>query len=322
MYQEYDRDRGWSRFDEDEGRRGRGWERGGPGRWREREDYESGRGGGAFGEGWRAERGYGGGRGSLGEPWRGEPWRGGRSDWGGRSEWGGRPEGWSGWREGRGDWAGWQGGPDWEAESRGRTGSYGQGARFNPPHWAEEREPELGRGGSFGRRWDREGYSGGPGAHESTWTGERGGWGGGADWGGGSAGGGVWSGREWPGPGSQGGWTGWPVGAHAGRGPKGYQRSDDRIREDACEMLTRHPAIDASEIEIEVRGGEVTLKGTVDSRQAKRWAEEAIEDISGVKDVHNQLRAGLDVADRGGTMTGGTTAGATPNRAGRATMPH
>lgn len=43
-------------------------------------------------------------------------------------------------------------------------------------------------------------------------------------------------------------------GPHAGRGPKGYQRSDERIREDVCDRLTEHPAIDASEIEVEVKG--------------------------------------------------------------------
>ena len=37
-----------------------------------------------------------------------------------------------------------------------------------------------------------------------------------------------------------------PIGAHRGRGPKGYRRSDERIREDVCERLTEDPFIDAS----------------------------------------------------------------------------
>lgn len=79
-------------------------------------------------------------------------------------------------------------------------------------------------------------------------------------------------------------------GPYVGRGPKGYGRSDEFIREDVCERLTQDPWIDASEIEVEVRDGVVTLKGTVDSRQTKRTAEEVIDSVAGIKDVANQLR--------------------------------
>lgn len=79
-------------------------------------------------------------------------------------------------------------------------------------------------------------------------------------------------------------------GSFAGRGPKGYRRSDDRINEDVCERLTQHPDIDATEIEIRVSNGEVTLIGNVDSRLAKRLAEDVVEDISGVREIHNQMR--------------------------------
>jgi len=48
--------------------------------------------------------------------------------------------------------------------------------------------------------------------------------------------------------------------------------------------------VDASEIEVQVSNGEVTLTGTVDSREAKRAAEEAAEECSGVKDVQNRIR--------------------------------
>lgn len=78
-------------------------------------------------------------------------------------------------------------------------------------------------------------------------------------------------------------------GHHAGKGPKGYRRSDERIREDVCDRLTEHPEIDAGEIEVSVKDGEVTLTGTADDRQAKRMAEDVAESVSGVKDVHNRL---------------------------------
>jgi hypothetical protein len=81
-----------------------------------------------------------------------------------------------------------------------------------------------------------------------------------------------------------------PKGAYAGRGPKGYRRSDDRIGDDVCQLLTDDPHVDASNIEVKVRDGEVTLGGTVDSRRTKRHAEDLIESIAGVKEIHNQLR--------------------------------
>jgi osmotically-inducible protein OsmY len=80
-------------------------------------------------------------------------------------------------------------------------------------------------------------------------------------------------------------------GRHTGKGPKGYRRSDERIREDVCDALTQHGHIDASEIEIRVKDGEVTLTGTVERREEKRMAEDAVEQVPGVREVHNQLRA-------------------------------
>lgn len=77
-----------------------------------------------------------------------------------------------------------------------------------------------------------------------------------------------------------------------GRGPKNYARSDERIREDVSEALYRDGDVDASEIEVEVKAGEVTLNGTVEDRQMKRQAEECIWEVTGVKDVTNLLRVG------------------------------
>ncbi len=76
----------------------------------------------------------------------------------------------------------------------------------------------------------------------------------------------------------------------AGKGPKGYARSDERIREDVCDRLTDDPSLDASNIEVKVTDGEVTLSGTVDSRSARRHAEDLSEDVSGTRHVRNNLR--------------------------------
>ena len=79
-------------------------------------------------------------------------------------------------------------------------------------------------------------------------------------------------------------------GQFAGRGPRNYQRSDERIREDLCERFTEHDALDASDIEVRVQNCEVTLTGTVHDRWARRMAEDVAEGVSGVKQVHNQIR--------------------------------
>lgn len=103
-----------------------------------------------------------------------------------------------------------------------------------------------------------------------------------------------------------------------GKGPKGYKRSDDRIREDVCDRLTRHHAVDATEIEISVRDGEVTLSGTVLDRRQKRLAEDIVDDVYGVHDVTNQIRVkrmGIET----GTMTRdvGRDNGTTTSASGR-----
>jgi len=73
-----------------------------------------------------------------------------------------------------------------------------------------------------------------------------------------------------------------PAGPHRGRGPKGYKRTDERIHEDVCERLTEDPLIDASNVEVIVKDGEITLNGTVTSRGLKRRAEDLVELASGV----------------------------------------
>jgi len=80
--------------------------------------------------------------------------------------------------------------------------------------------------------------------------------------------------------------------SHRGKGPKNYTRSDDRIREQVCETLADDHNVDASDIEVAVKDGEVTLTGTVPDRRMKRMAEDCIYQLPGIQDVHNQLRAG------------------------------
>ena len=92
---------------------------------------------------------------------------------------------------------------------------------------------------------------------------------------------------------------------HRGRGPKGYARSDARIREDVSDRLSDDPVVDASEIEVAVSGSEVTLSGTVGSRTQRRRAEDCAEHVSGVSHVQNNLRvveAGHPATEATGSM--------------------
>jgi osmotically-inducible protein OsmY len=79
-------------------------------------------------------------------------------------------------------------------------------------------------------------------------------------------------------------------GQRFGQAPKGYKRSDERIREDVCDALMRRPDLDASDCEIQVKDGEVTLTGSVSRRDAKFAMEQMCEHVPGVKDVTNNLR--------------------------------
>src|SRR5215207_7748252 len=79
-------------------------------------------------------------------------------------------------------------------------------------------------------------------------------------------------------------------GKFRGRGPKNYRRTDDRLREEVCDRLTDNEWLDASDVEVNVVAAEVILTGMVDSRYAKRLAENIAESVSGVSNVQNNLR--------------------------------
>lgn len=102
-------------------------------------------------------------------------------------------------------------------------------------------------------------------------------------------------------------WT-WDVeGPHRGRGPEGYQRSDERIDEEVCERLAANGHLDASRLRVRVDDGEVTLEGKVRDRRSKRLAEAIADTVRGVVDVHNRLT--LADERRGGGRGAGRESG-------------
>lgn len=73
-------------------------------------------------------------------------------------------------------------------------------------------------------------------------------------------------------------------------GPKGYQRSDERLREDISERLMEAHYIDSSDVTVEVSGAKVVLEGTVPERPMKHAIEDLVDACPGVQDIDNRIR--------------------------------
>lgn len=167
--------------------------------------------------------------------------------------------------------------------------------RYSGGRYRSERDPER-YGGSESRYSSREHYTGGSPEWNRDWgrSGNQESYRSrnlGASWGGADSGREEWRGYGWMGSARE-------RGPYYGRGPSGYQRSDERIREDINERLTEHPYLDATNIRVEVSNGEARLEGHVDNRDAKRMAEDVAEGVLGVKDVQNHIRVGSEQTTR------------------------
>ena len=99
-------------------------------------------------------------------------------------------------------------------------------------------------------------------------------------------------------------------GQFRGTQPRGYERSDDRLRELACERLT-DADLDASDIEVKVNQATVTLEGSVPARWMKHAAEDLVDDLGGVRDIQNRLRVGRGEVP-GAQASSGTAAASSP----------
>ncbi len=67
---------------------------------------------------------------------------------------------------------------------------------------------------------------------------------------------------------------------YRGVGPKGYRRSDPRLREQVCERLLLDPYLDASGLVVTVANGKVALSGTVPTERMKAAAEAAASRVA------------------------------------------
>lgn len=183
-----------------------------------------------------------------------------------------RDDAWQGAQRSQGS-SGYEGGPGYGLP--GGYGSHGGGYGTQSSYAAH------GGYGLPGERWQREyGIEGG---HRSQGYGTHAGYG--------SHGGyGPQGDAHWP----QSSWA--QQGNRKKRGPKGYTRSDERIREDICERLINAQFIDSSEVTIIVDAGKVTVEGTVPERRMKHAIEDLAETTSGVTEVENKIRVEHTVA--------------------------
>lgn len=88
-------------------------------------------------------------------------------------------------------------------------------------------------------------------------------------------------------------------------GPRGYTRTDERIRDEICERLTFATGIDVREVSVEVDKGKVTLGGTVHTRGQKYDIEDLADNTFGVTEVENNIRVQRQDVDSAVTGAGG-----------------
>ncbi len=78
-------------------------------------------------------------------------------------------------------------------------------------------------------------------------------------------------------------------GEHKGAGPKTEKHGDDPVLHAVHDALTHEPWLDATDIELAVAGGVVTLTGTVTTDQQKELASKTTSEAKGVTEVKNEL---------------------------------
>ena len=74
------------------------------------------------------------------------------------------------------------------------------------------------------------------------------------------------------------------------RGPKNYERSDERIHEDICERLVADHRLEVEDVSVHVERGVVRLEGTVPVRRMKHEIEDIAAYCPGVNEVENRIR--------------------------------
>jgi osmotically-inducible protein OsmY len=80
-------------------------------------------------------------------------------------------------------------------------------------------------------------------------------------------------------------------GGHRGKGPRGWRPDDARLLDMVCRRLTEDPWVDATDVDVSVEDGVVSLRGRAKSPLERRRAEDVAWEVPGVVDVVNELTA-------------------------------
>lgn len=96
-------------------------------------------------------------------------------------------------------------------------------------------------------------------------------------------------------------------GPHRGRGPTGRSRSDADIAADLHEALAHDRYLDASDVDVVVKNGDIALSGSVPEADDRLRAEIHAQKVRGSRQIRNELRVasreglgptlGMDVRD-------------------------
>ena len=69
-------------------------------------------------------------------------------------------------------------------------------------------------------------------------------------------------------------------------------RTDDELKADVMERLDAIPAVNASDIEVDVDAGVVTLSGSVDTQQTRFQVERTARRVPGIRSLAVSLKPG------------------------------
>jgi hypothetical protein len=81
-------------------------------------------------------------------------------------------------------------------------------------------------------------------------------------------------------------------GPFAGVGPKHYARTDPRILEDVCNLLTAHGELDVADVDVHCRDGIIRLEGSAPDRRTRLMIGQVANSVLGVQRVSNELTVG------------------------------
>lgn len=69
----------------------------------------------------------------------------------------------------------------------------------------------------------------------------------------------------------------------------GEQPSDEAMKQDLLARLRENGDVQDSRVEVEVKDGEITLRGSVPNYLVSQMVESVANEVPGVNDVHNEL---------------------------------